>query len=92
MAEGNDVACPWGIFQINFGDINTFRQSSEWEHRRRNPGAEPREPSRDENRKGRKGWSLGNGVFIKKGDEAANQLPDVEEKLGNSVLFMATMM
>ena len=33
-----------------------------------------------------------NGVFIKKGDEAANQLPDVEEKLGNSVLCMSTMM
>ena len=27
-----------------------------------------------------------------KGDEAANLLPDVEEKLGKSVLFMSTMM
>ena len=27
-----------------------------------------------------------NGVFVKKGDEAANLLPDVEEKLGKSVL------
>ena len=33
-----------------------------------------------------------NGVFIKREDEAANQLPDVEENLGKSVLFMSTMM
>ena len=33
-----------------------------------------------------------NGAFIRKGDEAANLLPDVEEKLGKSVLFMSTMM
>ena len=32
-----------------------------------------------------------NGVFIKKGDEAAKQLPYVEEKLGKSVLFMSIM-
>ena len=32
-----------------------------------------------------------NGVFIKKGDEAANLLPDVEEKLGKLVLFMSIM-
>ena len=57
LAEGNEVACPWSIFQINFGDINTFRQSFEWETRRRNTGAEPRERSQDENRKGREGGS-----------------------------------
>ena len=32
-----------------------------------------------------------NGVHIKKGDEAANLLPDVEEKLGQSVLLMSIM-
>ena len=32
------------------------------------------------------------GAFIKNGDEAANLLPDVEEKLEKSVLFMSTMM
>ena len=32
-----------------------------------------------------------NGVFIKEGDEAANLLPDVEDKLGNSVLFITKM-
>ena len=32
-----------------------------------------------------------NGVFIKKVTEEANLLPDVEEKLGTSVLFMSTM-
>ena len=31
------------------------------------------------------------GAFIRKGDEAANLLPGVEEKLGKSVLFMSTM-
>ena len=46
-------------FHIKFGDINTFRQSYEWERRRRNSGVEPRERSRDENRKGRKGGSQG---------------------------------
>ena len=34
----------------------------------------------------------GNGACIKRGDEAANLLPDVEEKIGKSVLFMFTMM
>ena len=77
---------------IDFGDINTFRQSYEWEHRRRNPGAEPRERSRDENRKGRKGWSKRKRRILQEGDEAANQLPDVGEKLGKSVSFMSTMM
>ena len=33
-----------------------------------------------------------NGAFIKKGDEAANLLPDVEEKLVKSVLLMSTML
>ena len=32
-----------------------------------------------------------NGAFIKKGDEAANLLPDVEDKLRKSVSFMPTM-
>ena len=32
-----------------------------------------------------------NGAFIKKGDETANLLPSVEEKLGKSVLFVSTM-
>ena len=32
-----------------------------------------------------------NGACIKKGDEAANLLPGVEEKLGTSALFMSTM-
>ena len=54
---------PGVFFQIKFGDINTFRQSYEWERRRRNQGAEPRERSRDENRKGRKGGSQG-GKFL----------------------------
>ena len=31
------------------------------------------------------------GVFIKKVTEEANLLPDVEEKLGQSVLFMSIM-
>ena len=30
-----------------------------------------------------------NCVFIKKGDEAANHLPDVEEKFGKSVLLIS---
>ncbi len=33
-----------------------------------------------------------NGAFVRKGDEAANLLPDVEYKLGKSVLCMSTMM
>ena len=78
-------------FQIDFGDINTFRQSYAWERRRGNQGVEPRERSREEKRKGRKGGSQGNCVFIKKVTEEANLLPDVEEKLGKSVLFMSTM-
>jgi hypothetical protein len=32
-----------------------------------------------------------NGVFTKRVTEEANLLPDVEEKLGQSVLFMSTM-
>ena len=55
------------FFQINVGDINTFRQSFEWETRRRNPGAEPCERSRDESRKGRKGWSKGTWRIHQKG-------------------------
>ena len=35
LDEGEDPCCPWSIFQINFGDINTFRQSYEWERRRK---------------------------------------------------------
>ena len=31
------------------------------------------------------------GAFIRKGDEAANLLQDVEEKIVKSVLFMSTM-
>ena len=46
LAEGNEVCCPWSIFQVHFGDIATFRQSYEWESRRRGKGAEPRERSR----------------------------------------------
>ena len=55
------------LFQMNFGDINTFRQSYEWEHRCRNLGVEPRERSREEKRKGRKGGSQGKWRIHQKG-------------------------
>ena len=64
------------------------------ERRRRTQGAEPRERSRDENRKKveKVGHKEEHGVYIRKVTEEANLLPDVEDKLGNFVLFMSTMM
>jgi hypothetical protein len=89
LAEGDDECFPWSIFQVHFGGITTYRHSYEWEDCRRGKGEEPRERSREENRVERV-VQKGKGVFTKKEEEAANLLPGVEERLGNSVLSTST--
>ena len=32
---GNDVCCPWSVFQVHFGSITTFNRTYEWEDRRK---------------------------------------------------------
>ena len=51
-------------FQVYLGDIATFNQSYEWEDIRPGKGEAPRERSRDENKKGKKG-NKDNGGFTK---------------------------
>ena len=80
------------FFQIKFGDINTFRQSYEWERRRRTQGAEPRERSREENRKGRKGGSQGGQLRIhQKGHRGGEPVTRCGRETWKFVLFMSTM-
>ena len=80
-------------FHINFGDINTFRQSSEWERRRRTQGAEPRERLRDEHRKGRKRWVPRRRMAYtsERSPRRRTCYQMWKRNLKNSVLFTSTM-
>ena len=69
LAEGSQVACPWRIFQVNFGDINTFRQSFEWESRRKNQELNRVSGREMRTRREKKVDHKANGVFTEKGDK-----------------------
>ena len=91
LAEGDEVCCPWSIPKST-SEILAFSVSpmsgkvvAETWVQNRVSGHEMR-IEKDE-----KVAQKENGEFIRKGDEAANLLPGVEEKLGKSVLFMSTM-
>ncbi len=91
LDEGGDPCCPWNISQMICGDINTFRQSYEWEHRHRNQGAEPRERSRVENSKGRRGGSQGKWRIHHKGHRGGESVTRCERETWKSVSCMSTM-
>jgi hypothetical protein len=91
IAEDDDNCCPWSICQVHLGDTTTYRNSFEWEGRTRGKGEEPRERSREENRK-REEWLSNKGKWriYQNVNVVAILLPDVEERVGIVVLSTAT--